>query len=120
MGAARKANGLGYGILTTGVILAFVSAVVPFYGAGHQLLFGVFVAGITPYLAYALAVVLLRRPVTNVAGGLLLAGHVVLVAAERFIDGADYSDGSIVLVPLVFTLLLVPLVVQALRAPWHG
>jgi hypothetical protein len=83
------------------------------------MLFGVFLAGLTPYLAYALVVCLLRRPITYVAGAVLLALHAWLVFNERFAGGADYSDRMIYIVPLLYTVLLVPLVIRALREPWR-
>ncbi len=76
-------------------------------------------AGLLPYLTFGIAVVLLRRTVTTVVGVILLAAHAWLVIRERFIDSADYSDGMIYYVPIVLTLLLIPLVVMALRQPWH-
>jgi hypothetical protein len=115
----RLSNQFGYGVIALGVVLSFLSAVVPFFTAGHQLLFGVFLAGVTPYLAYVLVVALLRRPVTNVAGAILVLFHGWLVISERYVGGADFSDRSIYYVPLIFTVLLIPLVVRALREPWH-
>lgn len=113
-------NILGYVVLAAGLALAFVSAVVPFYTAGYQLRLGVLIAGVTPYLAYGLMVVLLHRPVTNVVGVILLAAHLWLVAGERFIKGGSYADPTIHVVPLVLAVLLLPWVVQALRQPWRG
>jgi len=109
----------GYSVIAAGTVLSIISAVVPFYTAGYQLLFAVFMAGITPYLVYGLVVYWLRRPITSVAGTLLLAAHLGLVVHERFIKGADYSDPAIYVVPLVFAVLLLPLLVVAMRQPWR-
>ena len=120
MQPADLPGGFGYGVIAAGTVLSFISAVVPFYTAGYQLLFTVLMAGMTPYLVYGLVMYLLRRPVvTNVAGALLLAAHLWLVIHERFIGGADYSDRTIYIMPLLFTVMLVPLLVRALREPWH-
>jgi hypothetical protein len=108
-----------FGVIAAGTVLSIVSAIVPFYTAGYQLLFSVLMAGITPYLVYGLVVYWLRRPVTIVAGALLLAGHLWLVVHERFIGGADYSGHTIYVAPLVFAALLVPLLVVAMRQPWR-
>jgi hypothetical protein len=112
-------NRFGYSVIAAGTVLSIVSAIIPFYTAGYQLQFAVLMAGITPYLVYGLVVYWLRRPITIVAGALLLAAHLGLVVHERFIKGADYSDPAIYVVPLVFTVLLVPLLVMAMRQPWR-
>jgi disulfide bond formation protein DsbB len=109
----------GYGVIAAGTVLSIVSAGVPFYTAGYQLLFAVFMAGITTYQVYGLVVYWLRRPITIVAGALLLAAHLGLVVHECFIKGSDYSDPAIYVVPLVFTAVLVPLLVVAMRQPWR-
>jgi hypothetical protein len=109
----------GYSVVAAGTVLSIVSAIVPFYTAGYQLQFAVLMAGITPYLVYGLVVYWLRRPLTSVAGALLLAAHLWLVIHERFIGGADYSDHAIYVVPLLFAALLVPLLVMAMRQPWR-
>jgi hypothetical protein len=112
-------NVFGYTILLVGLVLAFVSAVVPFYDAGYQLRTGVLLAGLLPYLLYGMALVLLPRTMTIAAGLLLLVVHAWLVIRERFIDHADYGDGMIYYLPVVLTLLLIPLLVKALHAPWR-
>ena len=112
-------NRFGYGVIAAGTVLSIVSAIVPFYTGGYQLLFSVFMAGITPYLVYGLVVYWLRRPITSVTGALLLAAHLWVVVHERFIGGADYSGHTIYVAPLVFAALLVPLLVMAMREPWR-
>ena len=106
-------------VVGAGILLSFVGAVVPHYSGAYQLAFGVLVAQLTPYLIYAIIAVLLQRTVTKVAGALMLVGHVLLIAKERFVERADYSDLSIYYLPLLAAALLIPLLVRALRAPWH-
>lgn len=110
---------LGYGVIVAGIGIVCVSAMVPFYTAGYRLLFGVFMAGITPYLVYGLIVTLMPKLAVNIAGATLLILHTGTVVKERFLGGADYSDGTIYLAPLAFTVLLLPLLVRALREPWY-
>lgn len=109
----------GYAIIMAGLVLVFVSALVPFYNTGYQLKVDVLLAGLVPYLAYGIAVVLLQRWVTTVAGVVLLGAHAWLVVRERFIDNADYSNLMIYYVPIVLALLLIPLAIMALRQPWY-
>jgi hypothetical protein len=66
---------VGRAIVAAGVVLAFVSAVVPRYSAAYLLRVGVLLAGIAPYLVYDLTVALFKRRLTVVAGAILLAVH---------------------------------------------
>lgn len=119
MKGSSRSSIFGYGVIAVGSVLAFVSAVVPFYTAGYQLKFGVLVVGITPYLTYGLVVALLRRTLTNIAGMILLTLHAWLVISERFVGGADYAGDMIYFAPLALTVALIPLVILALREPWQ-
>lgn len=110
---------LGYGFIAAGLVLAFVSAIVPFYTSGHRLLFTVFLVGIMPYLAYGLVVALYQSALTTLTGVVLLALHGWFVINERFIGCADYSGGMIYIGPLLLTALLFPLLIRALLEPWH-
>jgi hypothetical protein len=110
-----RATSFGYSILLTGGILAFVSAVVPFYEAGHRLDSGILLAGMLPYLVYGLPAVLLRGLLSVVSGLGVLALHTGTVVHARWLDGAASGGTLLYLVPLVLTAALVPLVVVALR-----
>lgn len=109
---------LAYAIIAVGLCLAFLSAVVPHFTAGYTLMGGVLLAGLLPYLTYGLVVPLLRTALTAVAGIVLLGLHTALVVNERFVDGADYSDGMIYYGPLVLALAMLPLLAVGLRQPW--
>ena len=104
-----------YWVLVAGLLLSFVSAVVPFYSAGYKLLYGVMLAGLLPYLIYAIAVPLLNARLVLAVGLALLGVHGWLVIGARFVGGADYSDGMIYYVPLLLALALVPLLLMVLR-----
>ena len=108
----------GYAIIIAGIVLAFVSAIVPFYNA-DMLQVEVLTAGLLPYMIYGIAVVLLRHTFTTITGVVLLFLHAWLVVRERFELGAVYNDVMIYIVPIAFALLLIPLAVVALRQPWH-
>ena len=105
-------------IIVAGLLLSFVSALVPFYTAGYKLLYWVMLAGLLPYLVYGVAAPLLRGGLVLVEGLVLLGLHTWLVIAERFIGAADYSDRMIYYVPLLLALVLLPLPVMALRKPY--
>lgn len=109
---------LPYALIAFGLCLAFISAVVPHFTAGHRIMFGVLLAGTLPYLTYGLALPLLRSTLITVAGIILVGLHTVLVVTERFLDGADYSDGLIYYGPLVLALATLPILVIGLSQPW--
>lgn len=109
---------LAYAVIVLGAGLAFAAAVVPHFTAGYRFLPGVLMSGLLPYLAYGLAVPLLRTRLTTLAGIILLGLHAALVVSERFIGGADYSNGLIHTGPLVLALATLPLLVIGLSQPW--
>jgi hypothetical protein len=107
-----------YWIVLAGLLLAIISAIVPFYTAGYKLMYGVLLAGMLPYLVYGIAAALLRRGLMVATGLVLLTLHAWLVISERFLGGGDYSDGMIYSVPLLLALALLPLLVLVLRQPY--
>lgn len=109
---------LGYLILAAGFALSFTAAVVPHFSGAHQMMFGVLVAHLVPYLVYAPAAFKLDDRAVQVAGSLLLMGHAALVIAMRFLHGGDYAGSMIVAVPLLAAVFLLPLLVRAAQTPW--
>lgn len=107
-----------YAVIAVGAALAFAAAVVPHFTAGYRLLPGVLLSGLLPYLVYALAVPLLRKTLTMIAGLILLGAHSALVIAERFTGPVDYSDRLIHFGPWLLALALLPLVALGLKQPW--
>jgi hypothetical protein len=112
------AKTFGYAVIAAGLVLSFVSAVVPHY-THHKLLFGVLLVGLLPYLIYGVIVVFLNRTLTIAAGIVVLVIHAGIVIGKRFSDVVDYSDGLIYTVPIIVSLMLLPLAVMALGKPWH-
>ena len=119
MAVAEQSKLFGYLVIATGVALAFVSSVVPFYNSGYRLLGGVLLAGLLPFLVYGLVVVMLGTAWSMAAGLILLLVNLWLVITQRFMGGADYSDGVIYYVPIAMAVAQIPLVFFALRASWH-
>lgn len=106
-------NPAGWFIVLYGVGLSFIAAFAPFFGAGYLLKVDVLLAGLSPYLVYAIAVPLLPGAITTAVGSLLAVAHTGLVVAERFIGGGDYSSGLIYTVPIFLAILVTPLVIVA-------
>lgn len=105
-------------LVAVGIALSFVAAVVPHYTAGYRVMGGVLFSGLLPYLTYGLVVPFLRCWALTLPGIALVVLHAALVARERILDKADYSDGLIYVVPLALAVALLPLVFLALRQPW--
>ena len=108
------ANPTGWMIVLYGLGLSFIAAFAPFFEAGYLLKVDVLLAGITPYLVYAIAVPLLPGAITTTVGIVLVTAHTGLVVTERFLNGADYSDSLIYTVPIIMAVLVIPLVIVAL------
>jgi hypothetical protein len=110
----------GNWIIVVGLILSTLSAFVPFHEAGYRLMVGVLLAGMLPYLVYAVAVPLLGGAMTAIVGVALVIAHAWLVFSERFSGSVDYSDGMIYYVPMFMAIAVLPLAVVALRQPWSN
>lgn len=115
----EQAKIFGLVVVIIGLLLSFISSVVPFFTSGYHVMAGVLFAGIVPYLIYGLVVVMLPDVLTIIVGVVLLVVDSWLVISERFINGANYSGGTIYYVPIVLTISLIPLVFLAARAAWH-
>lgn len=115
MHAQTYANPVGYLFIIVGVLLSVVSALVPHFESGYRLITSIFIAGILPYIVYGFAVPLIRGPVTTMTGLVVTAMHAMLVADQRFIRNADYSDVIVYYVPMAIALAALPLLVIAVR-----
>lgn len=107
-----------YSLITIGCVLAFLSAVVPFYDTGYELMLSVLLSGLAPYMIYALCIPFLNGWLLTLPGIALVAAHGWLVVGERFYHHADYSNGLIYYIPLLLAVMMLPLVALALREPW--
>ncbi|MFN2338358.1 MAG: hypothetical protein ABR544_05230 [Gammaproteobacteria bacterium] len=112
-------SSLPYGIILLGCGLAFLSAVVPHYDTGYYLMTGVLLAGLLPYLVYALAAALMKGPLVLAGGLVILVLHGILVVNERVLGGAGYESGMIYYAPLLLAILGLPLLLRTLREPWR-
>jgi hypothetical protein len=115
MHAQSYANTPGYLFIIIGLTLSLISALVPHFEAGYRLASSVFVAGMLPYLIYAISVPLLRGTLTTGIGLVIVITHAWLVFNERIIGNADYSNGMIYYGPLLITALAVPLLVIVVK-----
>ncbi len=118
MNVGTRCTVFGYGVIAVGLVLAFVSAVVPHY-THHKLAAGVLLAGVLPYVVYGIVAVFMRNLLTVAVGAVLLAVHAALVINERFGGIVDYGDSMMYFVPAAVALAMLPLMVVALRKPWH-
>ena len=100
-------------LILYGVSLSFIAAFTPFFEAGYLFKVDILLAGLTPYLVYALAVPLMRNVLTTSVGIVLVVVHTVLVVSERFLGGTDFSNALITL-PIAMAVLVIPLVVVAI------
>jgi len=103
-----------YVVVALGAALAFAAAVVPHYTAGYRLDLPLLLAGLAPYLVYAVLTVYLHGARLLAAGGALLALELPLRLPLRLLrDG--YPDGLAYAVPLVAAGALVVVLALAAR-----
>ncbi|RRQ20797.1 hypothetical protein [Thiohalobacter thiocyanaticus] len=116
----RKGISLIYAL---GVLLSFVSALVPQPAMGFELAVSVLLAGLLPYVIHAFTLPFLQGMALSLPALVLVAVHAWLVVTQRVMDFQGYADGRIYSVPLVLTLVMIGLLVWALRKqpmgrPW--
>ncbi len=106
---------LTYLLLAIGVLLAFISALVPHFNAGYQLLADVFLIGLLPYLILGLMLPYLRGWKLLLPVLLVVVVHAGLVAVQRFVsaDPADSTNliyfGAVVIAAALSALLVLVL-----------
>ncbi len=105
------ANTPGYLFIIIGLTLSLISALVPHFDAGYTLKPDVFIAGMLPYMVYAVAVPLIPGTLTSIVGLVIVIAHAWLVFNQRILGAGDYSDGMIYYGPILLSLLALPLVV---------
>ncbi|NNF95658.1 MAG: hypothetical protein HKM94_01865 [Halobacteria archaeon] len=110
MESQHFANRAGWTIILYGVSLSFIAAFTPFFEAGYLFKVDILLAGLLPYLIYAIAVPLLPGPTTTITGIILVAAHTVLVVVVRLLGGAD---SLIYAMPIIMAVLVLPLVIVA-------
>ena len=111
MESQHFANRAGWIITLYGLGLSFIAAFTPFFEAGYLFKVDVLLAGLLPYLIYAIAVPLLPGAITTSVGITLVAAHTGLAVAVRFLD---YSDSLMYTIPIILAVLVIPLVIVAL------
>ena len=114
MKAQSAGSAAGYVLIIIGIMLSLVSALLPHFHTGYRLDIGVFVAGIAPWLVYALIVPLRHNAFTVICGLVLLGAHAWLVTSERFSGEMPYVDNLIYQAPLAMAVLLIPLLIYTL------
>lgn len=122
MSEQRDFRPFAYLVVTAGVILAFATAVVPHYTAGHRLLFDVLLIGLLPYLVYGASVTVVRGWPLPVAGALVLGIDAAVKIPERFLRDEVLATSAVYYAPLVSTFVVLPIVfgLSALIAKRRG
>ena len=104
---------VAYSYILVGVLLAILSAVIPHFGAGYRLAFGVLVAGALPYAVYGALTELLRGWRLILPGLLIVPAHAWLTLSERYLSFDAYQSRAIYIVPIVLTVIVLPLGIVA-------
>ncbi len=97
-----------YGIVVLGLILSFITAVVPHYDTGHKLLFGTLASGCLPYVVYGASTEVLRGWDLLLPGILILLVDLLVKIPARFPVYSEYSSGLIYVTPLLLIGVVLP------------
>ena len=100
---------VAYGVIGAGCALAFMTAVVPHYDAGHRLAVGALVAGLAPYIVYGALSAILRGWSLLLPGLVALGMHAGLVAAERLLWYDGYQGSAVYYGPALSMVIALPL-----------
>ena len=106
---------VAYLFIVVGVAIAGLSAVVPHFNAGYHLAFGVFLAGILPYVVYGALTELLRGWSLVLPGAVIVAAHIWLTVRERYLAYDGYQSAAIYVVPIILAVVVLPLGIVAGR-----
>ena len=111
-----------YLVIALGVMLSFVTAVVPHYATGHTLLLGVALAGLLPYVVYGLFCDLVRGWWLLITGALIFGVDLGVKIPERFLHYDGYASGVIYYAPFISTLAAIVLLGTGARMEkrWRG
>ena len=104
-----------YLLIVAGILLAALSAVIPHFDAGHRLASDVFVVGILPYVVYGALTEVLRGWRLLLPGALIVPVHAWLTVSERYLAFDEFESGAVYIVPLVLTVIVLPLAILAGR-----
>ncbi len=99
---------ISYAIIALGCVLSLVTAIVPFYTAGYELLFGVLLIGLLPYVVYGAFTEIVRGWPLVLAGMLVLGIDLLAKIPERFLRYDGYADGAVYYAPLFSTFIVLP------------
>jgi hypothetical protein len=106
---------LTYLLLVAGCLLAFVSALVPFFDASHRLMVSVLLTGLLPYLVFGMVLPYLHGWALALPALLMVGIHAWVVVTQRFLNFQGYSDGMIYYVPIALAIAAAVLAAWALR-----
>ncbi len=106
MKAQFSVKTLVYIIIALGCALAFASAVVPHYEAGHKLLASVIIASLIPYMIYGALMEVIRDTVLSIVGILMFAIDLLVKLPLRFYS-SEMTDGA-TLMYASFALAIIP------------
>ena len=84
---------VAYLFIVVGVLMAGLSAVIPHFGAGYRLAFGIFVVGILPYEVYGALTEVLRGWSLLLPGIPIVPTHAWLTVSERYLAFDELQSG---------------------------
>jgi len=106
---------VAYLFILVGTLMAGMAAIMPHFGTGYRLAFTVFLVGVLPYAVYGALTEILRGWSLLLPGILVVPAHAWLTVSERYLSFDEYQSGAIYVVPIVLTVIVLPLALLAGR-----
>ena len=106
---------VAYVFILLGILMAGMSAIIPHFDTGYRLTFTVLLVGLLPYVVYGALSEVLRGWSLLLPGILIVPAHVWLTVSERFLSFDGFQSGTIYVVPIILTVIVLPLAILAGR-----
>jgi hypothetical protein len=100
---------IAYAIVVLGLMLSFIAAVVPHGTGGHRLIAAFLLWGIVPYMVYGALTEVLRGHALLVPGVLVFVIDLVIKVPERFFTEWPADSVLLLYVPILLTVVVLPL-----------
>lgn len=99
-----------YAIIMLGCVLAFATAVTPFYGAGYSLRVDILLIGLLPYVVYGLCTDVVRGWALLIAGALLLGIDLGVEIPWRFLHHDGDTESILYYASLIMSFVVLPVI----------
>lgn len=99
-----------YAIIVLGGVLAFATAVTPFYSTGYSLRVDILLIGLLPYVVYGLCTDVVRGWALLIAGALLFGVDLGVKIPWRFLHHDGDTESILYYTSLILSFVVLPVI----------